>query len=116
MEINTVKDPEKGSLPSKISYRALLLDQGALTDEILNHNYDGAGTEEDPYVVVWLEEDPRNPMQWKRTRKWTYVMSMALATLSVAFCSSAFSGGKLLSALFERRATNTLHRCSESYC
>jgi hypothetical protein len=96
-ETNT-KDPERGSLPTKISYKALLLDQGVLTQEILHHKYDGSGTQEDPYAVTWLDQDPRNPMQWGKTRKWTYVMSMAMATLSVAFCSSAFSGGEFCSS------------------
>lgn len=105
MEKNSTKDPERGSLPSSISYRALLLDQGVLTTEILNYKYDGAGTAEDPYAVVWLDEDPRNPMQWKKARKWTYVMSMALATLSVAFCSSAFSGGNVPCIAFTGRTS-----------
>lgn len=88
-----VLDVEFGKYPKAISWRKLLLDQGVLTQEIVTAPYDGAGTEEDPYVVEWIENDPRNPMTWKSGKKWLMTMIMAIATLSVAFCSSAFSGG-----------------------
>jgi hypothetical protein len=84
-------DLESGK--SGISWWKLLNDQGVLTPEIVKWNYDGSGTEEDPYVVEWIENDPRNPMRWNQTRKWAMTLSMALATLTISFCSSAFSGG-----------------------
>ncbi|RDW71652.1 hypothetical protein BP5796_07686 [Coleophoma crateriformis] len=71
----------------------MVLDQGVLTPEVINHAYDGAGSDEDPYVVVWLEKDTRNPYQWRTLKKWSFAMCMAVATLSVSFCSSAFAGG-----------------------
>lgn len=88
------KDPESGRHPTNISHWKMITDQGVLTEDVVNHHYEGAGTADDPYVVVWLEHDARNPFHWSKPRKWAYAMSMAVATLSVSFCSSAFSGGK----------------------
>ncbi|KAK7193893.1 hypothetical protein DPSP01_010145 [Paraphaeosphaeria sporulosa] len=84
-------DPESGR--QGIPHMKLILEQGVVTDEIVNWEYEGAGTEEDPYVVEWIENDPRNPMTWSTTKKWVGCVCMAFATLTVSFCSSAFSGG-----------------------
>ncbi|KAF1964914.1 MFS multidrug transporter-like protein [Bimuria novae-zelandiae CBS 107.79] len=85
------RDVESGR--QGIPHLKLILEQGIVTDEIANYEYEGSGTEEDPYVVEWMENDPRNPMQWSKTKKWTGCLCMAFATLAVSFCSSAFSGG-----------------------
>jgi len=57
--------------------------------------YDGEGTEEKPFVVDWLTAekgndigDPENPMSWAGPYKWAVTMSVAVATLAVAFASS----------------------------
>ena len=55
--------------------------------------YDGEGSEESPYVVTWIENDPRNPMLFAKSKKWALTMLSAFATLAVAFVSSAYSGG-----------------------
>lgn len=78
---------------NKIPFWRLLTDQGVLTQEIIDHHYPGSGTDEDPYAVTWLPQDPRNPMQFSETKKWTFTMMMALATLAVALVSSAYTGG-----------------------
>ncbi|PSN73238.1 MFS multidrug transporter-like protein [Corynespora cassiicola Philippines] len=76
-----------------IPYWKLITEQGVVTNEIVNWNYEGSGTEEDPYVVEWIAQDPRNPMTWSKTKKWVMCLNMAVATLAVSFCSSAFTGG-----------------------
>ncbi len=38
---------------------------------IVAHEYKGAGTPEDPYVVVWLPHDTENPYRWTPLYKWT---------------------------------------------
>jgi len=86
-------DIESGKGPKSIPHWKLLTQQGIVTPEIVNWKYDGKGTEEDPYVVEWIEDDPRNPMRWPQVKKWASVLMMAFATLVVSFCSSAFSGG-----------------------
>jgi hypothetical protein len=38
-----------------ISHWKMITDQGVTTKEIENWEYDGEGTEDDPYVVEWIE-------------------------------------------------------------
>lgn len=76
-----------------ISHWKMIFDQGVVTNDIVNWEYEGAGTEEDPYVVEWLPNDPRNPMTFAKTKKWIMALAVANSVLVVSFCSSAFSGG-----------------------
>ncbi|EOD47103.1 putative mfs multidrug protein [Neofusicoccum parvum UCRNP2] len=85
-------DVESGQGPRSIPHWKLVVDQALVTPEVLNWKYDGSGTPEDPYVVKWIENDPRNPMTWSKTYKYSISVTMAFATLAVAFCSSAYSG------------------------
>ncbi|KAI9823827.1 MAG: hypothetical protein M1819_001128 [Sarea resinae] len=80
-------------LRDTIPWWRMVTDQGVITNAVIDHQYAGSGTEEDPYVVHWLENDPRNPMLWKPWVKWTLTMLVAIATLAVAFVSSAYTGG-----------------------
>lgn len=77
----------------KVPHWRLVWDQTLVTDAVLHHQYKGSGTEEDPYVVEYIPNDPRNPMEFSQTKKWFIVLTVAIATLAVAFVSSAFSGG-----------------------
>ncbi|KAJ5698176.1 hypothetical protein N7462_000181 [Penicillium macrosclerotiorum] len=80
---------------SKIPYRQLIFDQGVVTEEIVNHQYRGTGTIEDPYLVNWIANDPRNPKEFSAFSRWAYTALMALATLEVSLASSAYTGGEL---------------------
>ncbi|PLB52277.1 putative multidrug resistance protein [Aspergillus steynii IBT 23096] len=93
---------EKGDLgPSKIEaphsrhipYWRIVSDQGAVTQDVIDYPYPGSGTEDDPYSITWIPEDPRNPMQFSSTKKWFITMMVAIATLAVALVSSAYTGG-----------------------
>ncbi|KAK0976331.1 MFS siderochrome iron transporter 1 [Friedmanniomyces endolithicus] len=86
------KDVEAGK-PTRIPHMRQVFDQSGVTPEVANHSYDGSGTEDDPYVVTWIEDDPRNPMLYSNVKKWSLTMLVAIATLAVAFVSSAYSGG-----------------------
>jgi hypothetical protein len=86
------KDVESGR-SGHISHFQRVLHQGVLNNDIINHAYKGSGTEEDPFVVSWLENDPVNPMNYSTLKKWSITMLVAIATLAVAFVSSAYSGG-----------------------
>lgn len=77
----------------KISYFRTLTDQAGVTNEVLNHKYDGHGTIESPYLVEFLPHDRYNAMNFAKPRKWFISIIQAIATLSVSFASSAFSGG-----------------------
>ncbi|KUI56407.1 hypothetical protein VP1G_03701 [Cytospora mali] len=93
-EKNMEKDVESRR-PARINHFKRVLDQSIVNDDILHAHYAGFGTEEDPYVVVWLEDDPVNPMNYPVSRKWFITMLVAVATLAVAFVSSAYSGGMI---------------------
>jgi hypothetical protein len=86
------KDVEAGH-PSRILHFQRVLHQGAVNDNIVNHLYEGSGTSDDPFVVTWLDDDPVNPMNYPMALKWAITMAVAVATLAVAFVSSAYSGG-----------------------
>ncbi|KAK4635324.1 Major facilitator superfamily multidrug transporter [Fulvia fulva] len=79
--------------PGSIPHKRQVMDKAGITPEVQNWNYEGSGTQEDPYVVVWIENDPRNPMLYSETKKWSLTALVAIATLAVAFVSSAYSGG-----------------------
>ncbi|KAJ5167125.1 Major facilitator superfamily multidrug transporter mdrA [Penicillium canariense] len=87
--------PEKieSTLPTTISYFRLVFDQGVVTQQIADHPYPGSGTEDDPYAVTWIPDDPRNPMGFSEVKKWSFTAIVAIATLAVALVSSAYTGG-----------------------
>ncbi|KAL4901761.1 hypothetical protein BDW74DRAFT_181475 [Aspergillus multicolor] len=78
---------------TNIPYWRLVFERGVVTQEIVDYQYPGSGTEQDPYVVSWIPDDPRNPMRFSQWTKWTITMSVAIATLAVSLDSSAFTGG-----------------------
>ncbi|KAL4768460.1 major facilitator superfamily domain-containing protein [Aspergillus nidulans var. acristatus] len=88
-----MEDKAELSLPTRITYWRLLVDQGVVTQDVLDYAYGGSGTEEHPYAVTWIPDDPRNPMNFSKTRKWSYTILVAVATLAVALVSSAYTGG-----------------------
>ncbi|EPQ58477.1 MFS general substrate transporter [Gloeophyllum trabeum ATCC 11539] len=55
--------------------------------------YAGAGTRENPYIVDWDRNDPENPYNWPKRRKWLITSQLAISTWTVSFGSSAYSGG-----------------------
>ncbi|KAE8335788.1 hypothetical protein BDV24DRAFT_143072 [Aspergillus arachidicola] len=81
-----------GVYRSKIPYFRMLIDQGAITQDVLHFDYPGSGTEEDPYVVSWIPNDSRNPQLFGFGRKLTITLVVAFSTMIVALTSSAYSG------------------------
>jgi hypothetical protein len=86
-------DCEARTKSRRLNYFRLIIDQGILTPEIEAWRYEGQGTAENPYIVTWIDADPRDPRQWSWVYKWFVVIVMAFAALTVTFASSAFSGG-----------------------
>lgn len=86
---------ESPSPRTKIPFWRLITDQGVVTQEIIDFPYPGSGTEDDPYSVTWIPEDPRNPMLFSEIAKWSFTMVVAFATLAVSLVSSAYTGGIL---------------------
>jgi len=70
-----------------------VFDQAGITPEVREWPYQGSGTDDDPYVVVWIDHDPRNSMLYSNFKKWCITVTVAMATLAVSFASSAYSGG-----------------------
>lgn len=83
----------ESSLPSKIPFWRLIFDQKVITEEVARYPYAGSGTEDDPYAVVWIPRDPRNPMNFRPIKKWAITVLVSFVTLAVALVSSAYSGG-----------------------
>jgi multidrug resistance protein len=92
MAKDTENDAVKAALPRQIPHWRILTDQGVVTPEIIDYPYVGSGTEEDPYVVEWIPNDPRNPMEFSTTLKWMYTVTVAFATFAVSLSSSAYAG------------------------
>ncbi|KAK5405398.1 MFS siderochrome iron transporter 1 [Exophiala xenobiotica] len=77
----------------KVPHWRLVASQTLITDAVANYPYNGSGIEDDPYVVEFIPNDPRNPMEFSQVKKWFITLTVAIATLAVAFVSSAYSGG-----------------------
>jgi hypothetical protein len=99
-EKSTQSDLESGADPrphstgsQSVSWFRMVYDQALITPDVQNWHYPGSGTDDDPYVVEWIHNDPRNPMTWADWKKWCLVALVSIATLAVAFVSSAYTGG-----------------------
>jgi hypothetical protein len=78
--------------PSSISSSRLIMDHSRITRAVLAHQYDGKGTNDDPFIVTWIPSDPGNPMGFSTSKKWSFSAITALSMLSTVFDSSAFTG------------------------
>jgi hypothetical protein len=70
----------------------LVRDQARISPDVLSHHYEGSGTTDDPYLVMWVPEDAGNPLNWSKSFKWFVTMTVAMTCFATAFASSAFSG------------------------
>ncbi|TGO30536.1 hypothetical protein BPAE_0005g01320 [Botrytis paeoniae] len=84
---------EQKNVQKKARHWELVFDQIHVTPEVLNYPYRGSGTEQDPYVVEYIPNDRRNPLNFTMLKKWTITLLLAFATLAVSFLSSAYTGG-----------------------
>lgn len=66
---------------------------GHLDDNVCNQNYPGKGTEDDPYIVDYLDNDHQDAMNFSDKRKWSISIFQALSTFVVTFSSSVFVSG-----------------------
>ncbi|KAF8803571.1 MFS general substrate transporter [Phlegmacium glaucopus] len=55
--------------------------------------YTGSGTVNDPYIVGWDLNDPENPYNWPKFKKWVITAQLAVCTWTVSFSSSSYTGG-----------------------
>ncbi|KAG8834086.1 hypothetical protein FRC20_007528, partial [Serendipita sp. 405] len=84
--------PEQGANQTVIETSE---DQGAVNSSPTassQRRYRGRGTQDDPYVVDWDDDDKEDPYNWTKTRKWLLTYQLAFGTLCVTFGSSSYSG------------------------
>ena len=81
------------SARESFTFLRLVWDQAGVTPDVAKYKYPGQGTSQSPFLVAWPANDARNPYNFSATHKWFVTFVVALATLSVAFVSSAYTGG-----------------------
>lgn len=59
--------------PTRVSHWRLVREPALVTREIVTHDWKGEGTTDDPYLIDFIPNDPRNPVS---TRKKGSVSSM----------------------------------------
>lgn len=84
-----------GCHATKIPFWRMILDQGAVTQEVIDYPYPGEGTTENPYVISWIPNDPRNALDFSEVAKWSIMLLVSLVTFDVALVSSAYSGSTI---------------------
>ncbi|PMD34299.1 MFS general substrate transporter [Hyaloscypha variabilis F] len=72
--------------------RSLLL-RTRLDDEICNQNYAGNGTDDDPYIVDYLDNDRQDALNFSKGQKWAIAVLQSLSTFAVTFASSVYASG-----------------------
>lgn len=85
-------EAKSGPVASLVTYWRYMLDQPLITPAVLGWNYRGSGSEADPYVVTWIDSDPRNPMDLSPMTKAVITAIVAILTLAVALISSTYAG------------------------
>ncbi|KXJ97742.1 major facilitator superfamily transporter [Microdochium bolleyi] len=93
----TRTEPEQRDVEAQVDYDrstyfSRLFDQAGMSQAVVDHEFPGKGTEENPFLVDFIPNDPKNPMTLPNWKKWTYMMLHATAVLAVTFVSSAYSG------------------------
>ncbi|KAI0156653.1 MFS general substrate transporter [Hypoxylon sp. FL1284] len=87
------RDVESQKPRSELSYFKRQFDQAGVTPATLEWKYRGSGTSDDPFIVDFLPDDPKNPMKFSKGKKWGITIIQAVAVLAVTFSSTAYSGG-----------------------
>lgn len=77
----------------KPSHWRILTSHGFVNEEVRSWHYQGSGTELDPYVVTWIDDDPRNPRNFSAPRKFFLAVLPATALFLFTLASSGYSGG-----------------------
>jgi multidrug resistance protein len=85
-------ESQNRSVKDTVNHFQLVKSHALVTPAVLHYHYKGSGTEDDPYLVEFIPNDPRNPMGFPQWKKWSIMFMVALATLGVASVSTAYSG------------------------
>ncbi|KAI1102655.1 polyamine transporter 1 [Jackrogersella minutella] len=87
------RDVEIQKPRSQLPYLQRQFDQAGISPAVLEWKYRGQGTTEDPFIVDFIPDDPKNPMKFSEWKKWGITATQAIAVLAVTFVSTAYSGG-----------------------
>ncbi|KAI1398903.1 major facilitator superfamily domain-containing protein [Hypoxylon fuscum] len=77
--------------PIRPAWYKLVLRQDTITPAVLEHRYEGEGTDNNPHIVTFFKGDPRDPQQFTGWDRWGLCLTTGFVTLGVTFGSSAFS-------------------------
>ncbi|KAI1654523.1 MFS general substrate transporter [Daldinia decipiens] len=86
-------DVEAQTPNEKLSYWHRQFDLPGVTPAVMEWKYRGSGTTDDPFIVDFLPDDPKNPVKFSTAKKWGITALQAIAVLAVTFVSTAYSGG-----------------------
>lgn len=76
-----------------LSWIQSLLFRPHLYSDVCNQNYTGNGTDDDPYIVDYLHNDPQDAMNFSKGRKWSIAVLQSISTFAVTFASSVYVSG-----------------------
>jgi MFS family permease len=79
--------------PVKPNTWRLARDMAYITPQVIDFKLKGSGSSLDPYLVEWVPNDPRNPMNFSFARKWVIAGLTAISIFVISFSSSAYTGG-----------------------
>ncbi|KAJ5718474.1 hypothetical protein N7488_004120 [Penicillium malachiteum] len=77
--------------PPRIPLYKLVFSQSTITDDILEHQWEGDGPTESPYLVEWIHNDPGDPHKMKEWLKWSITLLQAASFLSITYASASLS-------------------------
>lgn len=77
---------------ARLSHWRWIIDQSGITPEVANYPYSGSGQHDDPYVVHWIPDDPRNPLNLSTRKRWLITAIVGGSTMCTALISSGYSG------------------------
>ncbi|KAI8633004.1 MFS transporter [Xylariaceae sp. FL1651] len=77
----------------RTSWSQSLLFRTRLDDDVCSQNYAGSGTDDDPYIIDYLQNDRQDAMNFSKGRKWAIAVLQSLSTFAVTFASSVYVSG-----------------------
>lgn len=86
MNSNSMNSPDH-TLPTR-PWRTHVID----FEKLLEVEYSGSGTNDDPFIVQWLDGDTENPINFGFRYKWCITGLISFMALCVSLASSAYSG------------------------
>ncbi|KUJ21872.1 MFS general substrate transporter [Mollisia scopiformis] len=86
--------PHKAKDSSRfISWIRSLLLRTHLDDDVCNQHYAGSGTDDNPYIVDYLQNDRQDAMNFSKGRKWAIAVLQSLSMFVVTYASSVYASG-----------------------